>query len=233
MLLAKSCHDLDWIRHIMDSPCERVSSFGGLFHFHQGNAPEESAERCLDCRIEPECPYSAKKVYLQRIEKGHTGWPVSVLANEPTKDGILEALENGPYGRCVYRSDNDVVDHQVVNLQFAGGQTAAFTMAAFTALGPRRTRIFGTRGEIEGDGHRIKLYRFSIDQWETLEPQEIPDVMRGHGGGDFGLMRDFISSLRNDTEPSCSPREILESHRIAFAAERSRIEGRTITMEIP
>ena len=146
MLLTKSCHDLDWIYYIMGSrPWTAVSSFGSLKHFRPEEAPPGAAERCLDCPVEADCPYSAKRIYLEVLRRGYTGWPVDVLTPDPTPESVLDALRTGPYGRCVYHCDNDVVDHQVVAMEFEGGQTATFTMMAFTRMRHRETRIFGTR----------------------------------------------------------------------------------------
>ncbi|RPI91360.1 MAG: gfo/Idh/MocA family oxidoreductase, partial [Chloroflexi bacterium] len=116
MLLAKSCHDLDWLSYIVGEHCLSVSSFGSLKHFKRSEKPAAAgnATRCLHCNYEPNCPYSAKKIYIaDRLAQGHTGWPVSVLTPQPTLETVTAALENGPYGRCVYECDNDVVDHQV------------------------------------------------------------------------------------------------------------------------
>src|SRR5579883_346533 len=67
MLLAKSCHDVDWLRYIMGCRCVQVSSFGSLQHFKHTTKPVEAGDalRCLDCAYEPHCPYSAKAFYLQ------------------------------------------------------------------------------------------------------------------------------------------------------------------------
>ena len=151
MLLAKSCHDLDWIRYVMGAPCKSLSSFGSLKHFRKEEQPEGAADRCLDCDVEAECPYSAKQIYLGRLDKGQTGWPINVLTPDVTKESVMDALRNGPYGRCVYACDNDVVDNQVVNMLFDGGRTASFTMTAFNEAGHRKTHIFGTKGELYGE----------------------------------------------------------------------------------
>jgi hypothetical protein len=145
MLLAKSCHDLDWIRYIVGQPFAKVASFGSRKHFRKQNQPAGAAPRCLECpaAVESNCPYSARKIYLGFVERGITGWPVSVLTPHPTRETVLQALQSGPYGKCVYDCDNDVVDHQVVNMEFTNGCTAGFTMTAFTRAGGRRTRIFG------------------------------------------------------------------------------------------
>ena len=228
MLLAKSGHDIDWLRHIVGRPIERVSSFGSLRHFTPSQAPAGSAERCLDCAVEATCPYSAPRLYLGMVRAGRTGWPVSVLADEVTESSVTTALREGPYGRCVYRSDNDVVDHQVVAMEFAGGTTATFTMTAFTPHVDRRTQIFGTRGFLDGDGTRVRLHDFVTEQTQVLEaPSEGPDAEAGHGGGDAGLMTAFTRAVETgDASHILSgPAESLESHLAVFAAERARLSG--------
>ncbi len=231
MLLAKSCHDLDWIRHIIQTPCERLSSFGSLYYFKKANQPAGAASRCLDCSVEPTCPYSAKKIYFGRLAKGHTGWPVDVLTPDPTVETVTQALREGPYGRCVYDCDNDVVDHQVVNMEFQGGLTATFTMTGFNQGGGRKTNIFGTTGEIYGDGSRIELFDFlTAARTEVDLKSSDASLLGGHGGGDFGLIHGFISAVATGDRSHIlsGPDETLESHLMVFAAERARAEGRVV-----
>ena len=232
MLLAKSCHDLDWLRYIMGQPCVQVSSFGSLKHFRPEEAPEGAGDRCLDCPVEPVCPYSAVKIYLGRVRAGNTGWPVNVLTPDVTVEGVTEALRTGPYGRCVYKCDNDVVDHQVVSLLFANGATASFTMTAFTSHRNRETRIFGTRGEIYGDGSTIRVLDFLTDQTATIatERPETGEVMAGHGGADYLIMRSFVTALATGDQSQIlsGPEESLETHLMVFAAEASRHERRVV-----
>jgi predicted dehydrogenase len=233
MLLTKSCHDLDWLRHIMGVPCEAVHSFGSLKHFRAEERPEGAADRCLDCPVEKTCPYSAKRIYLDRAAKGAKGWPLDVLAAEVTEESIAEALRTGPYGRCVYACDNDVVDHQVVNMEFEGGRTASFTMTAFTKGDHRKTRIFGTRGELAGDGESIRIFDFVTETWRQIDTAEIDhSILGGHGGGDLGLMESFVTAVATE-DPSrilSGPVESLETHLMVFAAERARHERRVVTM---
>ena len=234
MLLAKSCHDLDWIRYIMGCQCEAVSSFGSLKHFCRAEKPAGAGNRCLECGIEKECPYSAKKIYIGRVERGHTAWPVDVLTPDTTVEGVMKALADGPYGRCVYECDNDVVDNQVVNLKFAGNRTAAFTMTAFNAGGGRKTRIFGTRGELEGDSDKIRYYDFMTDEWRDIELAKGDHTAAGgHGGGDYGLMQAFVKAVaENDPSKIISgPDETLESHLIVFAAEKARKNNTVVALE--
>jgi predicted dehydrogenase len=162
MLLAKSCHDIDWLQHIVGHPIARVSSFGGLHHFVAANRPDGAADRCVECpaHVESACPYSAVRLYNGLLESGDHGWPLDVVLSEFTAPALQTALRTGPYGRCVYACDNDVVDHQVVALEFAGGVTASFTMNAFNTGGHRRTRIFGTRGELVCDGTTVTVHDF-------------------------------------------------------------------------
>ena len=233
MLLQKSCHDLDWLRHVIGKPCVQVSSFGTLQHFRPEARPAGAGERCLECpdEIERACPYSAKKIYLGRVEAGYTGWPVDVLTTDLTLDGVTEALQTGPYGRCVYACDNDVVDHQVVNLLFEGGATASFTMTGFTRARDRETRIFGTRGELTGDGRRIEIHDFLTDTSETIDVDVASDgtIVTGHGGGDARIMEAFVGAVASGdrTRILSGPAESLETHLMVFAAEASRREGAT------
>ena len=231
MLLAKSCHDLDWIRYVMDARCLKVSSFGSLFHFRKENKPAGAADRCLECSVEADCPYSAKKIYLGMLERGKTGWPVDVLTPDVTPEGVTQALRDGPYGRCVYECDNDVVDNQVVNMLFEGGRTASFIMTAFNEAGHRKTHIFGTRGEIYGDGSKITLFDFLTDTTEVIDTDSADaSILGGHGGGDYGLMSGFIAAVAAG-DPSkilSGPAETLETHLMAFAAEQARRENSVI-----
>jgi len=232
MLLAKSCHDLDWIRYVMGVPCRRVSSFGSLRHFRKEEQPEGAADRCVDCTVEGACPYSALKIYgRDRLEKGHTGWPLDVLTPEPTAESVDEALRTGPYGRCVYACDNDVVDHQVVNMEFEDDRTASFTMTAFNKAGHRKTRIFGTRGEVYGNGQTIEVFDFLTDQTEVIDTSKTDaSILGGHGGGDYGLMHSFVTAVAEGDQSRIlsGPQETLESHLMVFAAEEARRQGTVV-----
>ncbi|WP_188194562.1 Gfo/Idh/MocA family protein [Nonomuraea sp. SYSU D8015] len=233
MLLAKSCHDLDWLAHLTGRQVTRVSSFGGLHHFRPENRPSGAADRCLDCTVEPGCPYSAKRIYLPLA--GRAEWPLSVLTDDVSEEGVLAALRTGPYGRCVYACDNDVVDHQVVNMEFEGGTTASFTMTGFTPALHRQTRVFGTHGSIDGDGDRLTVHDFLTGRSETLETRPTGDATArgGHGGGDEALVEAFLTAVatRDRTPILSSPSESLHSHLLAWAAEESRLHGKIITLE--
>ncbi|HEV7646749.1 MAG TPA: Gfo/Idh/MocA family oxidoreductase [Actinophytocola sp.] len=228
MLLAKSGHDIDWLRHVVGRPIERVSSFGSLTHFVRARQPAGAADRCVECAVEPDCAYSAPRLYLGRLAEGRTGWPVDVITDEVTEAGVRAALRDGPYGRCVYACDNDVVDHQVVALEFAGGVTATFTMTAFTPHQDRRTQIFGTRGCLDGDGERVRLHDFVTGEVsEHTASSEGQDASAGHGGGDAGLVEAFTSAVSTGDAAYIlsGAEESLESHRAVFAAERARLTG--------
>ncbi|MCJ7738789.1 MAG: Gfo/Idh/MocA family oxidoreductase, partial [Anaerolineae bacterium] len=233
MLLTKSCHDIDWVHYIMGVPCDAVSSFGSLKHFRAEEAPAGAAARCLECPVEPDCAYSAMRFYLEALRRGHTGWPVDILTPEPSEKSVVTALATGPYGRCVYATDNDVVDHQVVSMSFEGGRTATFTMMAFTEMGHRETSVFGTKGQLTGDGRHIHLYDFLTDQ-RTAFDTEAGDssILGGHGGGDFGLVDSFVRAVaeRNPSLILSGPDETLASHLLVFAAEQARKEGLVVNL---
>ncbi|MBI4928775.1 MAG: Gfo/Idh/MocA family oxidoreductase [Anaerolineae bacterium] len=235
MLLAKSCHDLDWLRYMVGQSCTAVSSFGALRHFTRAQKPVEAgaALRCLDCAFEDRCPYSAVRIYIGTFNRGYAGWPVNVVTPDPSLESLTEALRTGPYGRCVYECDNDVVDNQVVNLEFAGGRTGVFTMTAFNKAGHRKTRIFGTRGEIYGDGEKIQLYDFLTDSTREIDTNSSDaSILGGHGGGDYGLMERFVEAVANNDQSLIlsGADESLETHRMVFAAERARVNRCVVEM---
>ena len=220
MLLQKSCHDMDIILWLMGKNCEKVQSFGSLRHFTPENAPTGAPERCLaGCPHADTCPYYAPKLYM---DMARTGWPVDVITTDMSLKGRRKALEEGPYGRCVYHCDNDVVDRQVVNLEFEGGAVATFTMTGLSADFFRQLKIFGTEGQIEANmgTKEIILHRFGEEK--KVIPLDMGTEVSGHGGGDYGIMRDFLSILRDGGESRSSAEVSLQSHLICFAAERSR-----------
>jgi predicted dehydrogenase len=231
MLLAKCCHDVDWLGHVIGAPCRSVSSFGSLGALRPGRAPAGAGERCLDCAIEPGCAYSARTIYVEAAERGDTGWPVDVVAFPPTPENVEAALRDGPYGRCVWACDNDVVDHQVLAMEYDGGVTATLTMTAFTRMRARETRIFGTAGELYGDGSAVEVYDFATRETTRHEvPEE--QVTSKHGGGDYGAIDGFVAAVAAG-DPSLvptAPAETLASHKIVFAAERARRERRVVAL---
>ncbi|HEX6682267.1 MAG TPA: Gfo/Idh/MocA family oxidoreductase [Candidatus Limnocylindrales bacterium] len=230
MLMAKSCHDLDWLQHVVGQPIARVASFGSRSHFTAENRPSGAADRCLDCpaAVESNCAFSAVRFYGRRLAEGRHHWPLSVIVEDFTQDALHAALRDGPYGRCVYACDNDVVDHQVAILEFAGGATATFTMTGFSELSHRRTRIFGTRGELEGNGEALRVFDFLSDTTEVIDALEgDPSAAGGHGGGDEGLMEAFVAAVESGDRSSIlsGPQATLNSHLAVFAAERARRSG--------
>ncbi|CAG2189952.1 unnamed protein product [Mytilus edulis] len=238
-LLQKCCHDLDLINFWMGkNRCEKISSFGNLSHFSHEHKPKGAASRCLDCpsSIERVCPYSAKKVYLEKIANGHKGWPLSILHSSPDIENITELLKTGPYGKCVYDCDNDVMSNQVVNMQFKNGATASMTMIAFTeAICDRKVTVFGTKGELQchGAGHSLVLYDFTRGDHDRIDTTaKMMKGLSGHGGADFYCMDSFVEAIvQNDPEKiRTGPDETFYSHMLVFAAEKARKETKVVSM---
>ncbi|WP_245665077.1 Gfo/Idh/MocA family protein [Actinoplanes subtropicus] len=231
MLLTKSCHDLDWLAYLLGGTPTAVASFGGLAHFHPGSKPAGAAARCLDCAVESTCPYSAKRLYLNCLEDDDlAAWPLPAVTPFRDRDAVLAALREGPYGRCVYDCDNDVVDNQVVAMQYASGLTATFTMTAFTPMQRRQTRLFGSHGSVEGDGRLLRVTDFRTGATETIDTGS-PDES-GHDGGDAGLVDALLAAVA-DGDParlSSTMAASLASHRVVWAAERARLTGTVVTL---
>jgi predicted dehydrogenase len=238
MILAKACHDLDLVRWFADAPALAIGSMGQLVWFRADNAPAGSTARCSDgCAIERECPYSAVRFYGER-HAGSSAWPVSALGADTSPEGVRRALREGPYGRCVYRCDNDVVDHQVATIEFAGGVIAALTVAALTAHNTRTVKLTGSHGEIRGhlDKNEIELHDFATGEVDTVA---LAPRAGAHSGGDVGLIDDFLDRLARARSGQPVPAaatslaESIESHLLAFAAERARLESRVVRLDEP
>lgn len=270
MVLAKTCHDLDMIRWFAGEAPATVASAGSLTYFRPENAPEGAPDHCLDgCPAADSCPFYAPRYYVEALGERES-WAVALLGEDTSPEGRVAALRHGPYGRCVFRSDNDVVDHQQTIVDFPGGLTATLSTSAFTGQNTRTVRLTGTAGEIAGN---LRTGVFEVDLFSPVAAlPELPEARvesaftrppmghrvfevhaglvdeagapdeRGHSGGDDALIDAFITAL---TEPvagsQASPgggeavatdlEASLDSHRMAFAAERARLERRTIPWE--
>lgn len=227
MLLAKSCHDIDLIHWLIGKECRYVQSFGSLTYFTRENAPEGAPERCIDgCPHGDKCVYNAVKLYY---EDKNNNWFRSAATNTvmPTDEEVEHALRTTDYGRCVFRCDNDVVDHQVVNMEYEDGTTVSFSMNAFNK-GGRYIRIFGTEGELFAymSDKEITVYTFADRQTEkipVLAPGET--IVSGHGGGDRGIVEAMYHAIAGQSsEVIADIHESCETHLLVFAAEESRLQ---------
>ncbi|MFF5224969.1 Gfo/Idh/MocA family protein [Dactylosporangium sp. NPDC000521] len=233
LLLTKACHDIDWLLQLFGSAPTEVSSFGRLSHFRPDQRPEGATDTCLTCPAEPSCPYSATRVYLSCLgDPDREFWPLSAVTTDHTPAGVEAALRDGPYGRCVYTSANDVVDHQVVTMSFADGATCSFTLTAFTPMGGRRTRLFGTHGSIEGDNSLLHITDFRTGREWTIDTESDAGstAAEGHHGGDAAMMDTFLEAVAAG-DPSLIPSDAassLLSHRVVWAAERARATGTVV-----
>jgi predicted dehydrogenase len=222
MILAKSCHDMDILFWLLGKRVQKLQSFGSLTHFCPEQAPEGAPERCTDgCPHWEACPYYAPRMYMRDT----SGWPISAISVDTSYEARMEALRTGPYGRCVYRCDNDVVDHMTINMLFEDDLTVTFTMHAFSHENCRTMRYDGTRASLIGHGGKGEL---TLHDFRTLSERAVPigQAEGGHGGGDAGLMGAFVRALAGEQGAMrTSARDSLESHLMAFAAEESRLNG--------
>jgi predicted dehydrogenase len=287
-LLTKSCHDIDVLLWLLCSPPSytnssvpphvpsTVSSTGSLQFFRKSRKPASAgnATNCLSCPIEPECKYSAKRIYvtdqLNGLATGNTNWPVKIVVPDIESYGQVEERQSvllsrlaedydastpdsvvssrNWFGRCVWESDNDVCDEQVVtmtwdedpvsgSLQNRGSKTATFHMVAHTKkICERYTHIYGVDGEIYADSQTITIEDFNTGKTRVVHPRQ---ESLGHGGGDVGLARQFIlavDKVKNhgwEAEKAqreivgCTLEEVIRSHAMVFCAEEAR-KGRKV-----
>lgn len=228
ILLAKCCHDIDFLLWTSGAHCRRLSSFGSLRWFRSENAPQGAAARCIDCAIEPRCPFSAHDLYYVRRD-----WisNFDVPAGTTLDAAIMEELRTGMLGRCVYHCDNDVVDHQLLAMEMDDEATISLSMEMFTNDDTRKTHIRLTGGEIDGNERTLWVRRFRGGAAETYDFSEIAG-QPFHAGADLRLIGDFIRALRDPSQPFLATiDDSIESHRICYAAEQSRKTGQTIQLD--
>ncbi|MBO4902396.1 MAG: Gfo/Idh/MocA family oxidoreductase [Lachnospiraceae bacterium] len=233
IIMQKSCHDMDILQWLVDSECEMVSSFGGLSYFRKENAPEGSTDRCLDCPVAANCRFDGRKAYMPI--RGE--WPAVVLTEDQSEEGLLKALREGPYGRCVFKCDNNVCDQQVTNIRFKNGVTASFHLSGLTNKMHRTIKVMCENGDIYGDDAEdfITVTHYSANAMYEGEVRRVTiDNEEGfHGGGDYRLTVDFLNALQNkeQEESRSSIDRSIESHLMAYAAEKSRISGKVVELE--
>jgi predicted dehydrogenase len=226
LLLHKCSHDIDYINWLFTEPCQRVASFGSLKYFTPANAPEGSTRRCTDgCAVIASCPYSAPAIYL---DGSLNDWPARDICRVHTRDEHMQAIKNGPYGLCVWHAGNDVVDHQVVMMEFEGAATATCTLSGYSATNGRRIRVQGTHGEIlfEEDSGTITVRMFTGKGDEIIKT----DAPESYHPEDQDIVDEWISSVTLSTPVTVDAREALRTHAVVFAAEKSRKEKRVVEM---
>ena len=235
MFLQKSCHDTDILQWLLGKKCLKVQSFGNLSYFKEENAPEGSPEYCIQgCPAGDTCPYNAVKLYLED-KKNKWFRDASTKVVDPTDEQVRDAITNTQYGKCVYKCNNDVVDHQVVNMLFEDDITVTFTMNAFNK-GGRFIHIMGTKGELRAamDGEKgIEFFDLETQKSEFIPIVAGDGIKNGHGGGDRGIVTTLYKYLTGTYDGKSIPgiQESCYSHMIVFAAEQARATDTVVNVE--
>lgn len=226
MILSKCCHDLDIAVYFANSPCVKVWAQGDLNYFNKSNAPVGATEYCLgNCKVKADCPYDCEKLYINTLKwrtssaiKG--AWPQSRLMSDGivSKEKLYDAMKNTRYGKCVFFSDNDVVDYQTTGMLFENGISSSLIMTAFSGDSYRQTRVRGTLGELDCNMGKNDIYLHIYGK--RRKKVVLRAKFDGHGGGDKRLIESLAkSNMKTDIGQS------IESHLIGFGAEISRKQG--------
>jgi len=244
-LLAKAIHDLDLLNWFSNSRALRVSSFGRLSHFVAANAPPGAPLRCTDgCPAQATCEYDAVKQY---VDPGRPAIPArlltgmsaraaidyfsqprfrtlaSTVVRDISRENVLNVLREGPHGRCVFRCDNDVMDHQVINIEYENDVVVSFSISAFSLAWERTCNFHGTRGEIRSADFSGRLEVRSFNP-ARVQRKRIRYHGLFHGGGDESLLVAFAKALQRDAPDEALTRasNVVERHLLGFAAEEAR-----------
>ena len=222
MILAKCCHDMDILRYLIGEKCVSVNSYGSLSYFKEENAPENAEAFCTDCPRKEDCAYNAQKLYTKYV------WPAGYFTKGAlTEENILRDLKYSPYDRCVFKCDNDVVDHQSTLLLFEKGKTAVHTMTAFSREIYRDIKIYGTKAELAGvmEKNLIEIRPFGGEPFKA-EVNASAASVGGHCGGDYYMMCQIWNDLNGIKGKGITYLDVsIESHLMSFGAEKSRLHG--------
>lgn len=219
VFFTKCCHDVDFVLWLTGNHVKSVKTQKGDRIFTLAHAPEGAADRCVNCAIEKECPYSAVDLYLRRKDwiKGFVAQP-----GETQEEMIVRMLDESRYGRCVYNCpENDVIDRQSVEMEMADGVKAEVIMECVTAAKDRYTVIECENAVITGDESFI-----DVTYKDSSNPQEKYDFqwtrgMEFHAGADHQVVKEFIDSIASGELQTRTPSsEALASHLICFRAEK-------------
>ena len=239
-LLAKSCHDLDLMCWLVgdSTPC-MISSFGTRTVFVPQNAPKGAGDFCtVDCPAEKNCMYSAKKMYLEHNTMDFLTWAgMDTYFEDVTEEQKKNHLKESDFGRCVYKLDGDIYDHQTVAVEFENGVTASMNLISNATYPGRSIHIIGKKGEISGflESNVYTVRTFDAERMSYREEKiDVSDeVKSGHMGGDLRLVEDFVK-LENGMKCSVSTTVIEDSvngHLCVYAADRSAKENRVVSIK--
>lgn len=229
MILAKCCHDMDIIRYLMGEKCVSVNSYGSRKFFNEEHAPEGATQYCSDCPHAGTCIYDAKTIYTHPEYKWMAGY--FVHDGDNSNENIIKKLKGCQYDKCVFKTDNDVVDNQQVLMLFENGKTAVHTMTGFTRRIYRDLKVHGTKAELYGvmeDSYiEVRTFGGGVRQ---INVDTSAATLGGHNGSDFFMMQQLYNELNGVKGKGITYLDVsLESHLMSFAAEESRLnDGKTV-----
>ena len=211
-ILEKCSHDLDILNMLAGDSVKSVSSFAERTLFRPR---EDAAMRCSDCRFRNECLYSAETLEPYYLNVGSKVYLTPLI---PFNNDL-----------CVFNSDKDTPDHQVVNLIYNNNITATFTVAMGQPRTTRTIHICGTDGQLCGDiGDDYLAIRPMKGNWEriTVEHDDSP-----HHGGDSVITNEFIQLLSGaELKVDADLHTGIEAILPAIAAEESRQKNQIIDL---
>lgn len=201
-LNAKCSHDMDILNWIIEDEPLYVSAFGGRGYF---NRKDGASDACTDCRLRFGCRYYYKY----------------------SDYGAFNCTEN----ICPFNVEKDIVDHEVVNIEYCKGVTACFTVTMLSAEATRKMAVFGSEATLYADFAKgvieVKHIRPADAETYTMSP-----ASSGHGGGDEILYCDFIDAIRNEAQTGKSDaRAGMLSTLMALAAEKSMEQRKVINIQ--
>ena len=229
LFLAKSSHDFDLFTWLLGKRCVEVLARGEQSYFKQENHPANAGKRCLSCSIESDCPYSALHIYLSRDEENP--WPKVISRDFPPRPVIKLGIKYTDLGRCVFLCNSTMPEFLEAYLKYEDNINVNFTLNGLSKNMNRITCFYGTKGELKADFEKNKII---INHFKGEKQIIEPPVKAGyHGGGDINMIEDFIDFLYKGSgnKDLTTFEASIESHLTAFAAEKSRLSKKKVSLD--
>ncbi|MAF34283.1 hypothetical protein CMO91_00385 [Candidatus Woesearchaeota archaeon] len=231
--LSKSVHDFGILEFLAGDSAIGAISRALPPRFHSGAAYwEDVPDRCIEedgkrCGYgeRGSCPFDAVEYYTGPNAMVSVA-QAAQMCDAPSQADLLKVIQEGPYGRCIWHCDNDVVDAYEAEVLWAGGLRARFRLDANYPCAPtRKLEVRFPEGKLEGDLRMNKLEMDTGTSRQSLSGRigDVEGAQGTHGGADALLIKDFLRSVRGEeAELVTSIHRVLGAHTLALVANVSQ-----------
>ncbi len=222
LLNEKCAHHFDTLNWFTGSYPVRVQAIGGRRVF----VPREGyPSRCSECD-DLSCPYRIGKEFLE----------YRVADNVPPLRLSYDYDVDLPMSHelCVYSPQADVIDHAIVNLNFANGMVGCLFFSVFGQHSDDQEtlEIIGEEGKLVLSRHALTIEVIGkFGKEKALHKYEGQAVSLGHFGADPVMINLLSKFSLTGQEPPVGFKDAYIASKTAFMAEQSLVDGTTKNLD--